>query len=191
MTARSTALLAALVLTSAGPAFADSPVNPDGGAPAPHPLSVKLHELASGKATLESLIDPANGLTTVDYIEAMPNDDKPSKPTIGTQHLCGAALKKETKALQARIAGAMKRADAGTDLDCNGNECILAGMEYSPSIHFVFADATSAAPKLTAINTVSEAALPTEWTDKAQAYVLKSLKAADAKPCTVAKAPRK
>ena len=187
MLARSTLLSAALLLLAARPVHAA----PDAGAAAATPQSEHLRALASGKVTFEAGVDPAQGLVMVDYIEAMPNDDRKSKPDFSTKHLCAAALKKQQKTLQASVAAVLKRASLDDGLQCSGLECVMPGMEYQPSFQFLFTSTASGEVKLLAINEISEAALPAEWQAKAQAFVEKSLLAAKQKPCSVPKAEKK
>jgi hypothetical protein len=170
-----------------------APTAPTASTAATAPTSPRLSllkDVASKKTALKDVIDPARGVTTISFIEALPgDDDKPTKEDIGSKHFCGPALTKELPALQAQIEDAVRRIADGEDATCTEQVCSVPGMEYQPSVYIYFAAAAKegGAPSIEAVALISEAALGDEWIQRSQVHVKKSLDAARAKPCSGAK----
>jgi hypothetical protein len=146
---------------------------------APSPDAVLLRGLADGSVDLAAHVDPTHGVVLVTYVEAGPSGEAPARHQ--TRGLCGAAATGDA-ALRARLRSAAGRA-ATEGFECEGDECLVPGMEYQPTYRWRLGRRADGARVLLGAIEISEAALRDEWLVPARAYVERAMVAARARPC--------
>jgi hypothetical protein len=155
---------------------------PETPPPVPEGIALVLRILETEDA-LATAIDPARGLLLVRYEEAGPGEGRRRRETKTQQHLCGAAMTRKRAEIIALLRTATEQAAPDEEWTCSETECIAPGMEWTPTIHIALARDPAGALVIEGLFSVSEAALPEEWTDAANAYVARALTAARAAPC--------
>lgn len=139
-----------------------------------------LRGLADGSVDLAAHVDPAHGVVVVTYVEAPPSGE--GRERHETRRLCGAAVGRDA-ALRARLRGAAERAGAEGGFLCDGDECLVPGMEYQPSYRLRLGRRADGARVLLGAIEMSEAAMGEQWLAPARAYVERAMTAARARAC--------
>jgi hypothetical protein len=147
---------------------------------APSADAALLRSLADGSVDLAAHVDPAHGVVLVTYVEAPPSGE--GRERHETRRLCGAAVGRDA-ALRARLRGAAERAGAEGGFLCDGDECLVPGMEYQPSYRLRLGRRADGARVLLGAIEMSEAAMGEQWLAPARAYVERAMTAARARAC--------
>lgn len=147
---------------------------------APSPDAVLLRGLADGSVDLAAHVDPAHGVVLVTFLEATPDGRSPARRT--SRRVCGAAVTRDA-ALRTHLREAIAQSATNDALLCDGDECVVPGMEYQPSYRLRLGRRADGARVLLGAMQVSEAALGDEWLARSRAYVAQALAAARARPC--------
>ncbi len=146
------------------------------------PLVAVIRALGAPNASLIDAIDPARGLSVINYIEAPPSGR--GRQRISNDRHCGPALRRALPAVQRDIADFVQRMSDPADVECADGACTVHGMEYQPELTLRFATAgDGGTPKLESIEQLSVAALPDAWVTRARAHVTSSLASGRARPC--------
>jgi hypothetical protein len=151
------------------PAVTDAPATPD---------AVLLRRLADGGEALAAHIDRAHGVVLVTFLEAPPSGR--SGATRSSRRLCDTPDREAI--VRARLREVVAQA-ADDDLRCDGDECLVPGMEYQPSYRVRFGRGDDGARTVLGVSQQSEAALGEPWLTQARAYVERAFAEARARPC--------
>lgn len=147
----------------------------------PSPMERRLREMAASDEAFSAGISSTRGLVVVRYLEAPPSGR--GRETRTNERVCPAQLTRRVAELRGLLVRALARAPDPQDMQCEGNECRISGMEYEESRVFTFETGDGGAMTLSAMRFVSEAAMPQRWIEAADAYHRSNYERLQRTPC--------